>query len=600
MANYYPITGIPVPVGQDPPPRREISSWAVSSEPVDQIQVSLFIRAVRKLQEKNPIKDKLSFYQIAGRQWLNFSCNKRILTIPQGSMQCLYNIMKNEIIPTIPDSNSAKEAWKQAAETWRLPYWDWALPQVDYGAHEEKLGVPKLVADSQVWILKLGEKEKESVPNPLYKFTNKLNGEEVNVGDKQKMGDFAIDFTKKPIFSNWIGTSRYADPNDSMKWVNGVQNNNEVTSSFTKHAWKQGGGNQTIAHNVFRILSDNYFKSYGTFASTRYKNELPIKIATDFFSLEEIHNHIHLWTGGSSGLQGHMANVPVAAFDPVFWLHHCNVDRLFAIWQFLNADKWFDNTWGDDRDPALKNLKPFHKNTEGEIYSSDGARDFTKLGYTYPELVNTNIDKLKRVISSKYGNSVTVLKEMKTTEGRLVDGVEEHYFNDYLINIEYDRYALDGEPYIVDFYVKGKDQPGRVGQTRHLGSFFNFSAPVLPDCENCADQKQSGVKSKAQVPITLPVCNLAVDTEFPDVTSLVLGHVGVQLQDQLFWTVSTPSGQEIPLEHLKGLHVTVHVGTAQYPTDASIKVFPDKYDLLLESDENNKLQMRDALRRELR
>lgn len=66
--SYYPITGIPVPSGQEPPPRREVASWVVSSDPKDQIQVSLFIRAVRKLQEKNPIKDKLSYYQVAGKQ----------------------------------------------------------------------------------------------------------------------------------------------------------------------------------------------------------------------------------------------------------------------------------------------------------------------------------------------------------------------------------------------------------------------------------------------------------------------------------------------------------------------------------------------------
>jgi hypothetical protein len=30
--------------------------------------------------------------------------------------------------------------------------------------------------------------------------------------------------------------------------------------------------------------------------------------------------------------------IVLSAFDPIFWMHHCNCDRLFAIWQALNYD----------------------------------------------------------------------------------------------------------------------------------------------------------------------------------------------------------------------------------------------------------------------
>lgn len=42
---------------------------------------------------------------------------------------------------------------------------------------------------------------------------------------------------------------------------------------------------------------------------------------TYFDSLESIHGQIH----GMTGRNGHMAVVDYAAFDPVFWMHHCNV-----------------------------------------------------------------------------------------------------------------------------------------------------------------------------------------------------------------------------------------------------------------------------------
>jgi tyrosinase len=41
-----------------------------------------------------------------------------------------------------------------------------------------------------------------------------------------------------------------------------------------------------------------------------------------------IHGNIHVWVGNQQG----MGQIPWAAFDPVFWMHHCNVDRLWASW----------------------------------------------------------------------------------------------------------------------------------------------------------------------------------------------------------------------------------------------------------------------------
>ena len=35
-------------------------------------------------------------------------------------------------------------------------------------------------------------------------------------------------------------------------------------------------------------------------------------------SLEALHNNYH----GLIGMGGHMGRVPLAAFDPVFWMHH--------------------------------------------------------------------------------------------------------------------------------------------------------------------------------------------------------------------------------------------------------------------------------------
>lgn len=44
-------------------------------------------------------------------------------------------------------------------------------------------------------------------------------------------------------------------------------------------------------------------------------------------NMESIHDLVHVYVGGD------MADISRAAFDPVFWLHHCNVDRLMAMYQ---------------------------------------------------------------------------------------------------------------------------------------------------------------------------------------------------------------------------------------------------------------------------
>ncbi len=44
-------------------------------------------------------------------------------------------------------------------------------------------------------------------------------------------------------------------------------------------------------------------------------------------AVEDLHDGVHGWTGGTMG------DVAYAAFDPVFWAHHCMIDRLWWLWQ---------------------------------------------------------------------------------------------------------------------------------------------------------------------------------------------------------------------------------------------------------------------------
>ncbi len=52
-----------------------------------------------------------------------------------------------------------------------------------------------------------------------------------------------------------------------------------------------------------------------------------------------VHNNVHgaLGSQPTVGNEGWMANPDLAARDPIFWLHHANIDRLWAVWLARDA-----------------------------------------------------------------------------------------------------------------------------------------------------------------------------------------------------------------------------------------------------------------------
>ena len=59
-------------------------------------------------------------------------------------------------------------------------------------------------------------------------------------------------------------------------------------------------------------------------------------------AMQDIHNGIHGWTGGISMQNGQivggdLGSVATAAYDPIFWSHHCMIDRIWYLWQLKNG-----------------------------------------------------------------------------------------------------------------------------------------------------------------------------------------------------------------------------------------------------------------------
>jgi tyrosinase len=80
--------------------------------------------------------------------------------------------------------------------------------------------------------------------------------------------------------------------------------------------------------------------------------------------LENLHDDVHAWVGGD------MNDPTSAAFDPLFFAHHCMIDRVWYLWQIRH---------GNGRIPLdLLDLEliPFGKRTQDVL-------DAQRLGYEY-------------------------------------------------------------------------------------------------------------------------------------------------------------------------------------------------------------------------
>jgi tyrosinase len=83
----------------------------------------------------------------------------------------------------------------------------------------------------------------------------------------------------------------------------------------------------------YRLLTIDKFED---FASKRFPDGVDkveqVEKRADYAydSAEHLHDVMHLFCGGfptprdkkGNALIGHMSHVPMAAFDPIFWLHH--------------------------------------------------------------------------------------------------------------------------------------------------------------------------------------------------------------------------------------------------------------------------------------
>jgi hypothetical protein len=87
-------------------------------------------------------------------------------------------------------------------------------------------------------------------------------------------------------------------------------------------------------------------------------------------ALNNVHGLVHVRVGGNMG------SVPYAAFDPIFYLHHANVDRLWAAWQATHPEPFAANE-------ANLSLEPFLRPGSSDYYVGQDMFSTDALGYRY-------------------------------------------------------------------------------------------------------------------------------------------------------------------------------------------------------------------------
>ncbi|KAF4951188.1 hypothetical protein FGADI_7679 [Fusarium gaditjirri] len=576
----FPMTPISINTNDAIPPRRNIEAWynEAKTNHKTALELSLFIRALKTFQSLPP-DNQLSFYRIAGIHGYprNVSWNMGKAPIPldakdlekrmEGIERGLYCEHNTYLFPTwhraymmlferrvsdlimeeaVTRGKQNKE-WVSAASRWRLPYWDWAL----------KPSLPDIARDEKISIISSwdgqGKPQYKSLDNPMYRF--QMPGHKP-MGD-ETYGNYRIDKKLNKQDTPWdicIGTSRHGITlrDEKRKWIEGVSNNEQVDLAL--QGTHEGLSNLTLKDAVFRLLTHDYTTKYVNFASTKHDKKkmenAPGDTAKSYLNLEQIHNSVHDFTGGGSDRAGigHMGSVPVAAFDPVFWLHHCNIDRLLHLWQCSNPGNWFHQKPGQEvKDSPQKDLVPFHASSEpDDFFNSNKVRHIDALNYTY-DYMDQITDEFGDMIPEK---SHIYINKLYGPPEQAFKRVEKSA--DPVINIVYNRYCLSGKSYTLLFFLGEVDHKEPYSQQKNLvGSIFTFST-ALPGntitCKNCYEQKRAQVLLTRVVPI-----------EHREESAAAMSY----FQENLKWTAINEAGKVIAKEKLTDLEITLFIGVNQ-------------------------------------
>ncbi|KAI9708383.1 MAG: hypothetical protein M1820_004087 [Bogoriella megaspora] len=514
-----PITG--ASSGNGVQPRLEIRQLQQNAD-----QWNLYMLGLQRMQQANQ-SDPLSWYQIAGIHGRPYVPWDNVQMVQGGNggycthistlflswhrpylalfEQVLYSSV-TEVANEFP-SGAIRQRYTEAAMSFRIPYWDWAVaPPEGNSTMPDSISSPTVTVTAPSNIN--SSTVSTQIPNPLYSYAF----------HPLVPSDFY--WQDHPQFANWTETLRWPANLD----VNAASQDELAVSTIDKNR-------PNLRDRVYNLMTSA--TNYTTFSTEMWAANGAI---SGYDSLESIHDVIHQVTGGNLG---HMFWLDYSAFDPIFWLHHANIDRLFAMWQVINPDTYLE--------PALQvyptfayntsiiqdgnsRLAPFHTNSNGEFWTSYMARSVDAMAYSYPELWNNATNQaasasdIRTSINNLYGNGTYGSQPAKRDAN---GGSAEPPRQEYMATIRAEKNGL-GYPFSVYIFVGHIDEQDPLQWARDpnlVGSQAFFAS---------SDFTVNGVMSSGMVPLTT---TLAAKMQNQELEGLEVEQVSEYLEQNLGWRI---------------------------------------------------------------
>jgi len=458
------------------------------------------------------------------------------------------------VVNQIADSftGSQKETMQNAASTMRFPYWDWAASPGP-GMHN----LPNVVSEKYITVD--GPSGSETIINPLFRH------------------DFSdpSGLYYSP-FDTWDVTLRY--PNSDATTASSQEN--QCITAFD---------------NIRTSLQDQVYQLFTTCTDyLHFSNDDAGSSSTSCSnSLEGIHNTVHTTAGGpgnSTVEGGHMTYLPLAAFDPIFWLHHCNVDRLFAMWQSQNPTAYGasqvapGDTWtiaAGSTQNANSPLTPFYKDTDGNFWTTNLVRNWnTTFHYTYPEFYDSNGSKaaIASYINKLYGPSATATagsskrsadpepvaaaEAVPTAAPELVERqgsplvAENGSLFQYVANIKTSRYALNGS-YSIYLFNGSPDSENPYTWITDKNLIGPMGVPAQ------SNMLGKNLIATGSIPLTRALTNVVGSGLLASLAELLVVPF---LTANLQWRIMGPDGSDVDPTSIPNFEVAVFASTATQPS----------------------------------